>query len=111
MLVCTLQIRVGRDTHTSARAGVTQTLIWTRVFRGVSRVHTFHRSHLHLVDVGRVVPEAAELGGGLAAAVGYQSAFCSGANIDALGPVRGAVAATTLELRGETSVGGNILNP
>lgn len=94
-----------RYTHVRTRRCYTNADLDTSV-QGVSPVHTFHRSHLHLVDVGRVVPEAAELGGGLAAAVGYQSAFCSGANIDALGPVGGAVAATTLELRGETSVGG-----
>lgn len=64
-----------------------------------SHARCFHRSHLHLVDVGRVVPEAAELGGGLTAAVRYQSATCSGANKDALGPVGRAVAAATLELR------------
>lgn len=109
--VCTRQIRVGaRYTHVRTPRCYTNADLDASA-RGLSRVHTFHRSHLHLVDVGRVVPEAAELGGGLAAAVGYQSAFCSGANVDALGPVGGAVAATALELRGETSVGRNILNP
>lgn len=45
-------------------------------------------SHLHLVDVGWVVPAAAQLSGGLTAAVGHHSAVSlPGANPDALGPV------------------------
>lgn len=55
--------------------------------------------HLHLVYVGRVVSAAAQLGGGLAAAVGHHSAVAlPGADPDALGPVGGAVAAAALEL-------------
>lgn len=59
-------------------------------------------SHLHLVYVGRVVPAAAQLGGGLAAAVGHHSAVAlPGADPDAPGPVGGAVAAAALELKGD----------
>lgn len=62
-------------------------------------------SHLHLVDVGRVVPAATHLGGSLTAAVRYHSAASvSGANPDALGPVGGTVAATALELTGDRDV-------
>lgn len=59
-------------------------------------------AHLHLVDVGWVVPAAAELSGSLTAAVRHRSAVCvSGANPDALSPVRWTVAATALELTGD----------
>lgn len=45
-------------------------------------------SHLHLVDVGWVVPVATQLSGSLTAAVRYLSAVSvSGANPDALVPV------------------------
>lgn len=49
-----------------------------------------------------MVPAAAQLGGGLAAAVGHHSAVAlPGADPDALGPVGGAVAAAALELTGD----------
>lgn len=58
-------------------------------------------SHLHLVDVGWVVPAATQLGGSLTAAVRYLSAVCLfGANPDTLGPVGWTVAAAALELTG-----------
>lgn len=64
--------------------------------------HSPSPSHLHLVYVGRVVSAAAQLGGGLAAAVWHHSAVAlPGADPDALGPVGGAVAAAALELKGE----------
>lgn len=55
-----------------------------------TRRHPRHpsSSHLHLVDVGWVVPAAAQLSGSLTAAVRHYSAVCvSGANPDALSPV------------------------
>lgn len=59
-------------------------------------------SHLHLVDVGWVVPEAAAIRASLTAAVRYLSGFgLSGANPDARSPVGWIVAATTLELTGD----------
>lgn len=59
-------------------------------------------SHLHLVDVGWMVPAAAKLSGSLTAAVRYHSAFSvSGANPDTVSPVGWIVAATALELTGD----------
>lgn len=48
-----------------------------------------------------MVSAAAQLGGGLAAAVGHHSAVAlAGTDPDALGPVGGTVAAAALELKG-----------
>lgn len=56
-------------------------------------------THLHLVDVGRVVADAAIRRDRLAAAVGHQSAVgARGCNVHAGRPVLVAVAAAALEL-------------
>lgn len=58
-------------------------------------------AHLHLVDVGGVVPAAAQRGAGFAAAVGDHPALrFAPRDVAARQPVAGAAAAAALQLRG-----------
>lgn len=59
-------------------------------------------AHLHLVDVGGVVPAAAQRGAGFTAAVGDHPALrFTPRDVAARQPVAGAAAAAALELRGQ----------